>query len=111
MDSCRQLRGNEWKIGRKPTDSKEKTNMQVQQWQCQRIAAALAVLVVVLTSAAPVFAQDKPYTEPDQRLELLKSQFNADVGKVRVLFIGDPTCPPCRHGASVIQDNVVSRFA
>jgi len=41
----------------------------------------------------------------------LKDRFNADVGKVRVLFIGDPTCPPCRHGASVIQENVVNRFA
>lgn len=86
--------------------------MHTRNWKWQRLATAFAMLSAwLLAAGAPVFSQDKPYPEPDQQLQLLKNQFNADVGKVRILFIGDPTCPPCRHGASVIQENVVKRFA
>ena len=77
----------------------------------QKLAILAAVAAVSIATVAPIGAQDKPFLEPDKQLQPLKDQFNADVGKVRILFIGDPTCPPCRHGASVIQENVVSRFA
>lgn len=86
--------------------------MQIRYWEWQwSMAAFVMAAALLLASAVPGFSQDEPYPEPDQKLELLKKQFNTDVGKVRVIFIGDPTCPPCRHGASVIQENVVSRFA
>ncbi len=75
------------------------------------VAALAAVTAVLLASVVQVWAQDKPYPEPDQQLQPLKNQFNADIGKVRVLVIGDPTCPPCRHGASVIQESVLSKFS
>jgi len=79
----------------------------------RKIAVLVAFTAVLFAGAVPVAAQgqEKPFPEPDQQLQPLKNQFNADVGKVRVLLIGDPTCPPCRHGASVIQENVVSKFA
>jgi hypothetical protein len=77
----------------------------------QKLAILVAIAVVFIAAVAPIGAQDKPFLEPDKQWQPLKNQFNADVGKVRILFIGDPTCPPCRHGASVIQENVVSRFA
>lgn len=83
--------------------------MQIQRWRWQR--RLVGVIAVVLASVVPALSQDKPFPEPDQQLQLLKNQFNADVGKVRIVFIGDPTCPPCRHGASVIQENVISKFA
>lgn len=82
--------------------------METHRWKWQRRLAA-ALVATVFASIAP--AQDKAFPEPDQQLQLLKNQFNADVGKVRILFIGDPSCPPCRHGASVIQENVIRRFA
>jgi len=84
--------------------------MQIRGWKATAFVVAAFVL---LASATPIAAQDQaqPYPELDQQLKRLKDQFNADAGKVRVLFIGDPTCPPCRHGASVIEQNVVSRFA
>jgi hypothetical protein len=88
--------------------------MQIRDWKWHRKAAAFAVAtVVLLASAAPVAAQDQaqPYPELDQQLTQLKNHFNADVGKVRVLVIGDPTCPPCRRGFSIIQKNVVEKFA
>ncbi len=86
--------------------------MKIQRRKWHRKAAALAVAaVMLLAGSVPAVSQDKPYPELDQQLTALRNQFNADTGKVRVLFIGDPTCPPCRHGASVIQQNVVSKFS
>jgi hypothetical protein len=86
--------------------------MKIQRRKWQRRAAAFAVAaVMLLAGSVPAVSQDKPYPELDQQLTALRNQFNADTGKVRVLFIGDPTCPPCRNGASVIQQNVVSRFS
>ncbi len=76
-----------------------------------KLAPLVAATTVLIAIVVPVAAQDKPYPEPDQRLQPLKAQFNADIGKVRVLFIGDPTCPPCRRGAAVIRENVVEKFA
>ena len=78
-----------------------------------KTAAALLAAVLISVTTAPIAAQEQaqPYPEIDQRLKILKDKFNADAGKVRILFIGDPTCPPCRHGASVIQENVVQRFS
>jgi hypothetical protein len=66
--------------------------MQVEWWKLRRIAAGAAALrVMLLGSLPPVAAQEKPYPELDQQLQVLKKQFNADVGKVRVLVIVDPT--------------------
>jgi len=77
------------------------------------MVASLALGALLFAGVPHLAAQDqeKPFPEPDQRLQPLKDRFNADIGKVRVLVIGDPTCPPCRRGASIIQENVVSRFA
>jgi hypothetical protein len=68
--------------------------------------------VLSLGSIALMTAQDqgKAYSELDPQLQPLKDQFNADVGKVRLLLILDPTCPPCRRGASIIQENVMERI-
>src|SRR5262245_58864764 len=85
--------------------------MQIRYWKLHGRTATLTVAMALLATSVPAVPQEKPYPEIDQQLKLLKDQFNADVGKVRVLVIGDPTCPPCRHGASTIQDNVVQKFA
>ena len=65
---------------------------------------------VFLTAMASTLAQGGPYPELNQQLQPLKNQFNADAGKVRLLLILDPTCPECRHGASVIRDSVMNKF-
>ena len=84
--------------------------MQIRSFKATAFVIAAFVL---LASAAPIAAQDQaqPYPEIDQQLKVLKAQFNADVGKVRVLVIGDPTCPPCRRGAAIIQENVVNKIS
>jgi len=83
------------------------------QIRSSKATAFVIAAFVLLASAAPIAAQDQaqPYPELDQQLNQLKARFNADVGKVRVLVIGDPTCPPCRRGAALIQENVVSKIS
>src|SRR5713226_5981535 len=88
--------------------------MRVKWWKEHREATIAVLLAVLLLAAAiPMATQDQatPYPEVDQQLQLLRNQFNADRGKVRLLLIGDPTCPPCRHGVSVIRENVMEKFA
>jgi len=53
--------------------------------------AALVAFTAVLFTGTPPMAQDKPFPEVDQQFQTLKDQFNADVGKVRLLLIVDPT--------------------
>src|SRR6202022_2171729 len=56
-----------------------------------------------LLAPAPSPAQQKALPALDQKLDPLRARFNQDVGKVRLIVIVDPTCPPCRWGASEIQ--------
>ena len=51
----------------------------------------LLLAAVLLLGAAPIMAQQEAYPELDQQLEPLKTQFNADAGKVRLILILDPT--------------------
>jgi len=60
-----------------------------------------------LFNIAPANAQQQTLPSLDQRLDPLRTQFNQDVGKVRLIVIVDPTCPPCRWGASEIQKDVM----
>lgn len=87
--------------------------MGIRYWRWHEKAAGSLLATAVLFVTAPITAQAQaqPYPEIDQKLKILKDKFNADAGKVRILFIGDPTCPPCRHGTSVIEENVVKRFS
>jgi len=52
-------------------------------------------------------AQQQTLPALDQKLDPLRTRFNQDVGKVRLIVIVDPTCPPCRWGASEIQKDVM----
>ena len=60
-----------------------------------------------LFNIAPANAQQQTLPSLDQRLDPLRTQFNQDVGKVRLIVIVDPTCPPCRWGASEIQKDLM----
>lgn len=70
---------------------------------------ALTILLgaLFLPVLAPARAQQKTLAAFDQKLDPLRAQFNQDVGKVRLIVIVDPTCPPCRWGASEIQKQVL----
>jgi len=71
--------------------------------------AALVIFfgVLVLLTVAPAQAQQQMLPALDQRLDPLRARFNQDVGKVRLIVVVDPTCPPCRWGASEIEKQVL----
>lgn len=62
---------------------------------------------LLLLTLAPVRAQQQTLPALDQRLDPLRTRFNQDVGKVRLIVLVDPTCPPCRWGASEIEKQVL----
>ena len=82
--------------------------MQICLRKWSRNAALMALFgALFLAGLGPVQAQQKALPALDQKLDPLRTQFNQDVGKVRLIVIVDPTCPPCRWGASEIQKQVL----
>ena len=66
--------------------------MRIGWWKWNRKAAALVVFAALaLAGPTPVATQEKAYPELDPQMQQLKNQFNADLGKVRVVLIMDPT--------------------
>jgi hypothetical protein len=63
--------------------------------------------VLFLLGSTPARGQQQSLPPLDQKLDPLRTRFNQDVGKVRLIVIVDPTCPPCRWGASEIQKQVL----
>ena len=68
------------------------------------LAISFSLFLLASSVARP---QQQPFPALDQGLEPLRSRFNQDLGKVRLLVIVDPTCPPCRWGASEIEKQVL----
>jgi hypothetical protein len=82
--------------------------MQNHQRKWSRNSALLTALcALVLLTLAPARGQQQALPPLDQKLDPLRTRFNQDVGKVRLIVIVDPTCPPCRWGASEIQKQVL----
>jgi hypothetical protein len=82
--------------------------MQICLRKWTRNTALMALFgALFLAGLGPVQAQQKALPALDQKLDPLGTQFNQDVGKVRLIVIVDPTCPPCRWGASEIQKQVL----
>lgn len=61
------------------------------------VSVALAICVCS-GPAAPAAENDPGYVVLDAGLSRLRDAFNADVGKVRLLYIVGPTCPECLRG-------------
>jgi len=65
--------------------------MQSKEWRA-RLALAILLVSALLGSAVPAWVQrPAAYPRLDQRFEPLRTRFNADEGKVRLLLILDPT--------------------
>jgi hypothetical protein len=71
------------------------------------IGTALLALVPLAVSAAD--APQKPYVVLDKSLSQLRADFNANAGKVRLLYIVGPTCGICLRGMSDLQEAVYSK--
>src|SRR5690348_1608682 len=82
--------------------------MNTQSAKNGRVGALLALFsALFLFNIVPANGQQQTLPVLDQKLDPLRTRFNQDVGKVRLIVIVDPTCPPCRWGASEIQKNVM----
>jgi hypothetical protein len=72
------------------------------------------VLGTVLTVLPPLVARSadtspQPYVVLDKSLRQLRADFNANVGKVRLLYIVGPTCGICLRGLSDLQEALYSK--
>ena len=73
----------------------------------QLLCAALLALGPL--AASPMEGSSKPYVVLDQTLSQLRADFNANVGKLRMLYIVGPTCGICLRGLSDLQEAVYSK--
>ena len=71
--------------------------------------AGTALLALMPLAALPADAPQKPYVVLDKSLSQLRADFNANVGKVRMLYIVGPTCGICLRGMSDLQEAVYSK--
>jgi len=81
--------------------------MQIHQRKGSHNARIALLGALLLSVVAPVRAQQRTLPSLNEKLDPLRGQFNHDVGKVRLIVLVDPTCPPCRWGASEIQKQVL----
>src|ERR1700736_1131556 len=68
-----------------------------------------ALLALMPLAASPADAPQKSYVVLDKSLSRLRADFNAHVGKVRMLYIVGPTCGICLRGMSDLQEAVYSK--
>src|SRR5260370_30194136 len=68
-----------------------------------------ALLVLMPLAASPADAPQQPYVVLDKDLTRLRADFNANVGKVRLLYIVGPTCGICLRGMSDLQESLYSK--
>jgi hypothetical protein len=73
------------------------------------LIAGTALLAVVPWAAVAAGAPQNPYVVLDKSLSQLRADFNANVGKVRMLYIVGPTCGICLRGMSDLQEAVYSK--
>ena len=59
--------------------------------------AGTTLLALMPFAALPADAPQKPYVVLDKSLSQLRADFNANAGKVRMLYIVGPTCGICLH--------------
>jgi hypothetical protein len=67
------------------------------------------VLMALVPLAASAADAPKPYVVLDKSLGGLRADFNANVGKVRLLYIVGPTCGICLRGLSDLQEAVYGK--
>jgi hypothetical protein len=73
------------------------------------LVAGTMLLAVMPLAVLAADTQKKPYVVLDKSLSQLRADFNANVGKVRMLYIVGPTCGICLRGMSDLQETVYSK--
>jgi len=73
------------------------------------LIAGTALLALMPLSVLPADAPQNPYVVLDKSLSQLRADFNANIGKVRMLYIVGPTCGICLRGMSDLQESVYAK--
>src|SRR5713101_3649813 len=73
------------------------------------VLAGVSLLLLAPLAALAADAPQKPYVVLDKSLSQLRADFNANVGRVRTLYIVGPTCGICLRGMSDLQESVYSK--
>jgi hypothetical protein len=75
------------------------------------LASFVGLLCLVLTPfiAWSADSPQRPYVLLDNSLSRLRADFNANAGKVRMLYIVGPTCGICLRGLSDLQDAIYAK--
>jgi hypothetical protein len=73
------------------------------------LVAATTLLAIMPLGVLAADTQKKPYVVLDRSLSQLRADFNANVGKVRMLYIVGPTCGICLRGMSDLQETLYSK--
>jgi hypothetical protein len=71
--------------------------------------AGLLWLVVTPFIAWSADSPQKPYVVLDSSLSQLREDFNANAGKVRMIYIVGPTCGVCLRGLSDLQEAIYAK--
>lgn len=73
------------------------------------IIVAGLMAIVAITGFAPETGEPT-FTILDREAQPFQAQFNADVGKVRLVMYVSPTCGGCLRGASQSQKHILDRI-
>ena len=73
------------------------------------LLAGLVALAVAITGFAPETGQQS-FTTLDGEAQPFRSEFNADVGKVRLVMYVSPTCGGCLRGADQSQKHILDQI-
>jgi hypothetical protein len=73
------------------------------------ISPVVTAMLVVSAAAWSGGMPQKPYVVLDKSVSQLRTDFNANVGKVRMLYIVGPTCGICLRGMSDLQEALYSK--
>jgi hypothetical protein len=70
-------------------------------------AASISAMVLLLgVTACNRLGTERSYTVVENTAATVRTAFNADAGKVRVLIVVSPTCGECLEGASEVSEQV-----
>jgi hypothetical protein len=71
----------------------------------RRVVSVVVVLLLSLSACAKL-GEEKLYEVLGSTTDSVRTAFNADAGKVRVLMVVSPTCGACLKGASEVSEEV-----
>lgn len=72
----------------------------------KRSVSILAVVLLLGVTACNQLGTQKSYAVVGNTAAAVKTAFNADAGKVRVLMVVSPTCGTCLEGASEVSKQI-----